>query len=156
MRAIARPIPLDPPVTSAARPCIRVPPRGTGGVFGRRWGSLLRCRHGRFSYASLPMAPGPPLRALRAVLGAVTLSLALVVTGCGGGDGDSSSPGGGNAIAQKTKFPSAAGKTLAELRRGVGAGPVLAPTVSILTPGDNRYGFALFDRARKQLSADEA
>jgi hypothetical protein len=28
--------------------------------------------------------------------------------------------------------------------------------VSILTPGQNRYGFALFDRARKQLSADEA
>jgi len=91
------------------------------------------------------------------VLGAVTLSIALVVSGCGGDDGDSGSSGGGNdAIAQKTKFPSAAGKTLAELRRGVGAGPLLAPTVSILTPGENRYGFALFDRARKQLAADEA
>jgi hypothetical protein len=88
---------------------------------------------------------------------ALVLVAALLVSGCGDDDeGGSNGGGGGDEIAQKTDFPSAAGKTLAELRKGLGAGPVLAPTVSILTPGENRYGFALFDRARKQLSADES
>jgi hypothetical protein len=100
------------------------------------------------------MAPSVSRRAPRRVLAALALTLVLLVAGCGGDDG--SGPGGGEEIAQRTTFPSAAGKSLAELRKGVGAGPVLAPTVSILNPGDNRYGFALFDRAHKQLSADEA
>ena len=88
------------------------------------------------------------------MLCAPAVVLALLAPGCGGDDDGGS--GGGEEIAQKTNFPSASGKTLAQLRKGLGAGPVLAPTVSILNPGENRYGFALFDRARKQLSADEA
>jgi hypothetical protein len=39
-----------------------------------------------------------------------------------------------------------------ELRRGLGPGPVLAPTVQQLGPGKQRYGFALFTTARKQIS----
>ena len=77
----------------------------------------------------------------------------LLFAGCGGDDEKSGSNGGGSqSVAQKTNFPRAEGKTLSELRQGLGPGPVLAPTVSILTPGENRYGFALFDRARKQIS----
>src|SRR4051794_174045 len=103
------------------------------------------------------MAPGSLLRAPRVALGALALALVLLVAGCGGDDGDGSGGGdSGEQIAQRTTFPSAAGKSLIELRKGLGAGPVLAPTVSILEPGENRYGFALFDRARKQLSADDA
>ena len=102
------------------------------------------------------MACRASLRAPRIVLCAPVIILVLLVAGCGDdGDGGSGS-GGGEEIAQKTDFPAVDGKTLAELRKGLGAGPVLAPTVSILTPGENRYGFALFDRARKQLSADDA
>jgi len=103
------------------------------------------------------MAPRSSSRAPRVLLGAVALVFVLVFAGCGGDDdGGSDGEGGGPPIAQKTNFPSAAGKTLAQLRKGLGAGPVLAPTVSILNPGENRYGFALFDRARKQLAADDA
>ena len=42
---------------------------------------------------------------------------------------------------------------MAQLRKEAsGAGPVLAPTQSQLTPGKNRYGFALFDRDRTQIA----
>jgi hypothetical protein len=103
------------------------------------------------------MAPRSPLGAPRAVLGALALLVVLLAAGCGGGSGDGSGgSGGGQGAAPKTRFPSSAGKTLAQLRKGVGPGPVLAPTVSILTPGENRYGFALFDRAHKQIAADDA
>jgi hypothetical protein len=49
-------------------------------------------------------------------------------------------------------FPSPKGKSLLEIRRGLGPGPVLAPTVSVLGTGTDRYGFGLFDRARKQIA----
>lgn len=55
--------------------------------------------------------------------------------------------------ARPEDFPKAAGKTLAEIERGVGGeGPVLAPSVSELGPGGNRFGFGLFDRARAQIA----
>jgi hypothetical protein len=49
-------------------------------------------------------------------------------------------------------FPSPRGRSLDEVRRAVGPGPVLAPSVSVLEPGVNRFGFALFDRARAQVA----
>src|SRR3954468_7178220 len=103
------------------------------------------------------MASRPSFRAPRAVLCALALLALPLVAGCGGDDGNGGSGNGGpgpgsHQVAQKTNFPSAAGKTMAQLRQGLGPGPVLAPTVSVLTPGENRYGFALFDRARKQIS----
>jgi len=78
------------------------------------------------------------------------LALALGLVACGG-------DGGGTTmervpVAKPADFPKANGKTLAELRTGLGAGPVLAPSVSQLGPGKNRYGFGLFDRARKQIA----
>ena len=102
------------------------------------------------------MAPSSLLPAPRVALGVLAVVLTLLVAGCGDDDDSGSKDSGGEQIAQRTTFPSAAGKSLAELREGLGAGPVLAPTVSVLTPGENRYGFALFDRAHKQLSADDA
>ena len=84
------------------------------------------------------------------VLAVLLLALAaLVVAGCGDSDDD-----GGEAAPPPAKaedFPDPAGKTLAQLRQGLGPGPVLAPSVGELEPGDNRFGFGLFDRARKQI-----
>ena len=50
------------------------------------------------------------------------------------------------------EFPTPNGRTLTELRRGLGPGPVLAPSVSLLEPGQNRFAFGLFDRGRRQLA----
>src|SRR5215203_5849464 len=101
------------------------------------------------------MASRPSCRAPRVLLGALALTLMTLVAGCGGDDGGDGGDGG-STIAQKTDFPAASGRPLSELRQGLGAGPVLAATVSILSPGENRYGFALFDRARKQIRAESA
>ena len=76
----------------------------------------------------------------------------LVVVGCGGDDSDDQADAP-PPPAKAADFPSGAGKTVAQLRKEAsGAGPVLAPTQSQLTPGSNRYGFALFDRARAQIA----
>jgi hypothetical protein len=82
------------------------------------------------------------------------LAVGLGLAACGDDDGDG---GGGSTmepvpLGKPADFPKAEGKTLVELRTGAGAGPVLAPSVSVLEPGRNRYGFGLFDRARKQIA----
>src|SRR5688500_8584678 len=98
----------------------------------------------------------PPRNAPRALAWALALVLALFVSAGGEDDsGDSGNGGGGGSpeVAQEADFPAPAGKTMAELREGLGpGGPVLAPTVSVLQPGTNRLGFGLFDRSRKQIS----
>ena len=75
--------------------------------------------------------------------------LPVMVAGCGdsGGDGDSAAP----PPAKAKDFPDPSGKTIAQLRKGLGPGPILSPSVSLLEPGMNRVGFGLFDRNRKQL-----
>ena len=83
-------------------------------------------------------------------LAALVLTLpALVASGCGDSEDD-----GGEAAPPPAKaedFPDPAGKSIAELREGLGPGPVLSPSVSVLEPGRNRVGFGLFDRAREQI-----
>jgi len=83
---------------------------------------------------------------------AMSCVLVLVLAACGGGDsteGSSMPP----PPAQPEDFPSADGKTLRDLLGGVGQrGPVLAASVSQFTPGENRFGFALFDLARAQIA----
>jgi hypothetical protein len=86
----------------------------------------------------------------RALIAAVILACALLA-GCGGDDdaSDSRPP----PAAKPEDFPRAEGKTLAQLRAELGrGGPVLAPSVSQLTTGDNRFGFGLFDRSRAQIA----
>jgi hypothetical protein len=75
--------------------------------------------------------------------------LAVVAAGCGdsGDDGDEATP----PPAKAEDFPDPSGKTIAELRKGLGPGPVLSPSVSLLEPGEDRLGFGLFDRNRRQL-----
>ncbi len=87
----------------------------------------------------------------------IVLVAGLVVAGCGG----SSDSGTGTHLAAPAPttssptpvdFPSSSGKRLSELKSGVPEGLALAPSVSMLQPGTNRYGFALFDAARKQVA----
>jgi hypothetical protein len=86
----------------------------------------------------------------RALIAAAVLACALLA-GCGGDDdGSESRP---PPVAQPSDFPRAQGKTLAQLRSELGGGgPVLAPSVSQLTTGENRFGFGLFDRSRAQIA----
>jgi hypothetical protein len=97
-----------------------------------------------------------PLRlswAGRAVPLAVLVSTALVLflASCGGEDGENA---GERAMPPPSpkEFPSPKGKTFEELRKELVPGPVLSPSVSVLKPGENRFGFGLFDRARKQIA----
>jgi hypothetical protein len=80
----------------------------------------------------------------------MALSIALVA--CGGDDSDKGSASASQPPASSADFPGADGKSLMEMKRGLGPGPVLAPTVSVVGTGTDRYGFGLFDRARKQIS----
>lgn len=88
----------------------------------------------------------------RCVLFATLLTcLCILAAGCGSGD-DESQPAA-PAPARPEDFPKPAGKSLADLsaqlREG---GPVLAPSVSQLVQGKNRFGFGLFDRERAQIA----
>ncbi len=88
----------------------------------------------------------------RAAIVVLLLLACAFVIACGGDDGEE----GGNApppVANPADFPKAKGKTLAELREGLGeGGPVLAPSVLVLTTGRNRFGFGLFERDRSQIA----
>lgn len=80
------------------------------------------------------------------------LLLSAVLVGCGGGsEGDRADMP--PPPAKPEDFPKTRGQTLAQLRQQVGdAGPILVASVSELTPGRNRFGFGLFDRARSQIA----
>jgi hypothetical protein len=88
------------------------------------------------------------------VVAAMAAALLVVpLSACGSGSSNkSTSSQKPPALATAQSFPSPTGKTISEIRRGLGPGPVLAPAVSILTPGRNRLSFGLFDRARRQIS----
>jgi hypothetical protein len=80
--------------------------------------------------------------------------LAAVVSSCGS-DGGSSDSGMGATppkVPSVTQFPKVRGRTMEQLAAVVQPGPVLAPSVSLLVPGKNRFGFGLFDRSRKQIT----
>jgi hypothetical protein len=81
------------------------------------------------------------------------LAVAALAAGCGGSDKPDAPPPQPEPSAQPADFPSAGGKTVDDLASmAQGKGPVLAPSVSILHKGPNRFGFALFDTARKQIT----
>ena len=92
---------------------------------------------------------------MRLARGIAVAAIVAVVAGCG------SSGGGGSSASQSSvpaqipsvkEFPKVRGRTMTELAQTVQAGPVLAPSVSLLRPGMNRFGFGLFDQSRKQIS----
>jgi hypothetical protein len=82
----------------------------------------------------------------------VTAALALGAAACGDSDSDVASAPPPQPAAPEG-FPSAKGKTLRGLLEQFGSsGPVIAASVSQFTPGENRFGFALFDRAAAQIA----
>jgi hypothetical protein len=89
---------------------------------------------------------------------ACLLAAALAIAGCGGGS--SSSTGTSSSSAQsrpappKSEFPSAKGKTLAEVLESEGAPPsklVVSPAANVFNTGENRYPFGVFERDRTQV-----
>jgi hypothetical protein len=90
-------------------------------------------------------------RRLVAVGVAGLLLPAAFAAGCGQGQDTAQAP---PPVARAQDFPKAAGKTLVQLLRETGGqgGPVLAPSVSDLKPGRNRFGFGIFDRTRRQIA----
>jgi hypothetical protein len=88
-----------------------------------------------------------PRRAIAAVL----LACALVAAGCGGDDAPETVKKPPEA--RPEQFPKAKGKTLVDLRKELPkAGPVLAPSVTQFTTGENRLGFGLFTASRAQIA----
>jgi hypothetical protein len=101
----------------------------------------------------------PPMRLSRTLAAfACVLAAALVVAGCGGGSdsstGSSSSSADSRPAPSKSQFPSAKGKTLAEVLEAEGATPstlVVSPAAEVFNKGENRYPFGVFQRDRTQV-----
>jgi hypothetical protein len=91
---------------------------------------------------------------MRLVTLMVVAALSVVVSSCGGSGGDSDAGMGATPpkVPSVTQFPKVRGRTMNEMIANVPVGPVLAPSVSLLVPGKNRFGFGLFDRQRKQIT----
>jgi hypothetical protein len=80
------------------------------------------------------------------------LVAAAFASGCGGSKNDSPPPQP-EPSGRPADFPVANGKSFNDLASmAEGQGPVLAPSVSLLHKGRNRFGFALFDTAHKQIT----
>jgi hypothetical protein len=89
----------------------------------------------------------------RLVQAALVALLALALSACGSSKTGSSSAPASPPAPSAADFPSPKGKSMLQIYRQIGGGgPVLAPTVEDLNPGKNRYGFALFTAARKQIA----
>jgi hypothetical protein len=101
----------------------------------------------------------PPMRLRRALaVPACVFAIALALAGCGGGSdsstGSSSSSAQSRPAPPKSEFPSAKGKTLAEVLEADDATPstlVVSPASEVFNKGENRYPFGVFQRDRTQV-----
>jgi hypothetical protein len=91
------------------------------------------------------------MRLVMLMVGA-TLAVALSACGSGGGGSSDSALGTPAKVPPVTEFPKVRGRTMLQLAATVQAGPQLAPSVELLTPGTERFGFGLFDRSNKQIT----
>jgi hypothetical protein len=89
---------------------------------------------------------------MRLVMLTLAAALMVAVSSCGGGGSTDSGLGMPPKVPPVTEFPKVKGRTMTELAANLQAGPVLAPSVSLLEPGKARFGFGLFDRSRKQIT----
>lgn len=88
---------------------------------------------------------------MRAV-GVTALAVLVAALSSCGSSGNDSAAGTPAKVPSVTQFPKVRGRTMNALASTVSAGPVLAPSVSLLEPGKARFGFGLFDRSRKQIT----
>jgi hypothetical protein len=89
-----------------------------------------------------------PLSSLIVALGAA----ALVAAGCGSGESETAPPAQPEPSGEPADFPTAKGRMLSELNAEAGRSLVFTPSVRSLKKGRNRYGFALYDVAGKQIT----
>ena len=88
----------------------------------------------------------------RVLLSLLTAAVALSACGSDDGDGATSAPPRPAAAAAPADFPSAEGKTLEELTTGLPHGAILnVSSFRSQRVGRNRLGFAIVDRANKQI-----
>jgi hypothetical protein len=81
----------------------------------------------------------------------VALLACALLAGCGGDDSSSSEQA--PPPAKAADFPKPGGKTLLQLLNDAGgSGPVLAPSGLEVRTGTHRFGFALFNRSREQIT----
>src|SRR5215210_3387653 len=120
---MASPMPLEAPVTIAARSAIRPSARR------RQWRGI--------------QSPPPTLARVRRALPVLltTLVVALAAAGCGGDDSGAAPPPEPAPTAQATDFPAGKGRSLSDLQANAAEGPILAPSVSLVDPGTNRFAF---------------
>jgi hypothetical protein len=86
-------------------------------------------------------------------MGLVALLVAALAAACGGASDGSTPPPQPEPTARPADFPQARGKTLDDLKAESGRSLILTPTtVTALRRGMNRYGFALYDVAGKQVT----
>ncbi|MEA2395750.1 MAG: hypothetical protein QOJ82_3641 [Solirubrobacteraceae bacterium] len=79
--------------------------------------------------------------------------VAASVAACGSSNSVQPPPPQPEPSGKPADFPDATGRSMDDLlKMADGQGPILAPSVSMLKRGANRYGFALFDSARKQIT----
>jgi hypothetical protein len=86
------------------------------------------------------------------------LLAAVALSSCGSaGDSGSAPPPTEPPAASPADFPPAGGKTLKQLTAGLKEGAILAPSSasSQRAGSDNRFGFAIVDRANKQIDVSE-
>lgn len=102
----------------------------------------------------------PPMRLRRAlaILACLFALAAIPLSGCGSSSGDGTGSSSGSAESRpappKSDFPSAKGKTLAEVLEAAD-GPselVVSPAAQVFYKGVNRYPFGVFERDRSQVS----
>ena len=89
---------------------------------------------------------------------ACALALAFAIAACGSGSDSSTGSSSGSAQSRpappKSEFPSAKGKTLAEVLEAENATPstlVVSPAAEVFNKGENRYPFGVFQRDRTQV-----
>ena len=89
---------------------------------------------------------------------ALALVAGLVAGGCGGNDEPTASTTEtGTAVNRSVNvdFPRPSNRSMRVLIGKLRHGPELAPSVGLLEPGENRFGFALFDRGNRQIGGLE-
>ncbi len=102
------------------------------------------------------LAPMPPRRARATSVFACALAAAALLAACGGSDSSSTTEAaaGSRPAPPKSEFPSAKGKSLAEVVKGT-SGPaevVVSPAAMVFYEGENRYPFGVFHNDHSQIS----
>jgi len=85
----------------------------------------------------------------------LAVGVVAAIPGCGGDDGDGSADGTQAAttprLLEERGFPRPSNRSMRALLGNFRQGPVLAPSVPVIEPGRNRFGFGLFDRSNRQI-----